>query len=265
MAPFSKLNVKASPTDFFTGLWLPARAISLIVTTPKLLALSVVGALITAATLVALAPLWWSQSQHWAEALVGADATWQKYTARLVGLLLFIVGYALSALTVPNVVLAPLQDPLSEATEASCGDFTAAPFSLRRFARGIVESLAHTALRLAFMLAGFALLWPLHFIPLVGSALWVVLSTGWSMGWLCVEHLSNPAARHLRPFGQVLGAVRQRWALALGFGASVWVLLWVPVLNFFLLPVAIVGGTLLFRSMQQVGLMNPPHPSGTKS
>ena len=255
---FPTLDARPSLGEFATGLTLPIRALKLILTTPRVFALSVLCGVVTAATLLALAPFWWSRSQTWAELLIGSDASWQRFTSGLVGVLIFLLVYAVSALTVPNVVLAPLQDPLSEATEARSGDFQAAPFTIAGLFRGIVESLAHTALRVGCMIFGFGLLLPLNLIPGVGSALWVGLSTVWSMFWLAVEHLSNPAARHLHPFGQVFAALRARRALALGFGASLWVLLWVPVVNFFLLPVAIVAGTLLFRSLRQAGLLPPP-------
>jgi len=256
---FPTLASRPSLSEFGTGLGLPLRALRLIFTTPKVLALSVLGGLVTAATLLALAPFWWSRSQAWAELLIGADAGWQRFTSGVVGLPVFLLLYSVSALTLPNLVLAPLQDPLSEAAEARCGGFTPSPFTVSGFFRGIFESLAHTALRFGCMVLGFGLLLPLNLIPGVGSVLWVGLSTVWSMFWLAVEHLSNPAARHLHPFGQVLAALRARRSLALGFGASLWVLLWVPVLNFFLLPVAIVAGTLLFRSLRQAGLL-PPAP-----
>ena len=219
---------------------------------------------VTAATLVALIPFWWSHSERWTEALIGSTSGWQSLASGAVRLLVFLLGSAVSALSVPNVVLAPMQDPLSEATEKRCGGFTPPPFSARQLVRGVAESLSHTALRVAFMLLGFGLLLPLNLIPGAGSALWVTLSTVWSMFWLSVEHLSNPAARHLVPFGQVVGALRQRLFLALGFGAALWVMLWVPVVNFFLLPVASVAGTLLFCSLEQAGLMAPePPPGGT--
>ena len=67
--------------------------------------------------------------------------------------------------------------------------------------------------------------------------------------------------RHLYPFAQVRRVLRQRWALCLGFGAGVYVLLWVPILNSFFLPVAVVGGTLLYRGLLAVGGV-PPAPDG---
>ena len=43
----------------------------------------------------------------------------------------------------------------------------------------------------------------------------------------------------------------RRTGVALGFGLSITVLLWVPLLNLFLVPLAVVAGTLLHRSLVQ--------------
>lgn len=247
--------------EVFTGLALPLRALALIVRTPKLFLWSSVAALVTAGALVGLAVLLWPLGQGLAERLVGHDATWQRVTSAGLGFFFFALLFIVSALTVPNLLLAPLQDPLSEATEARCGDFTAPPFSVRAVVRGTLESLAHTLLRLSFMLLGFVVLWPLNLVPVVGGVVWVILSSAWSMFWLAVEHLSNPMARHLRPFRQVVSALRRRLPLALGFGAALWVILWVPVVNFFLMPVAVVAGTLLYRALLAAdALPAPPGP-----
>ena len=187
--------------------------------------------------------------------MLTADSGWQHAASLGLGVVFFIVLFIVGALTAPNLLLAPLQDPLSEATEVRCGDFTAPPFSASATVRGIVESLMHTLLRLAFMFLGLAVLFPLNLIPAAGSVLWVILSSVWSMFWIAAEHLSNPMARHLRPFGQVIRALRTRLPLALGFGATLYVLLWVPVLNFFLMPVAVVAGTLLFRGLLRSGAL----------
>ncbi|MEW6430544.1 MAG: EI24 domain-containing protein [Myxococcota bacterium] len=256
-SPIPSLATASRPGDLFTGLSLPLRAFGLIVRTPRLLAWSSLAALVTAATLTGLALLLWPASQSLADRLVGHAAAWQRVTSSGLGVLVFALAFVVSALTVPNLVLAPLQDPLSEATETRCGDFDAPPFSLRGLVRGTVESLSHTLLRVGFMTLGFVVLWPLNLVPVAGNVVWVVVSSAWSMFWLAVEHLSNPMARHLRPFGQVVTALRRRLPLALGFGAALWVILWVPVLNCFLMPVAVVAGTLLYRGLLAAGALPP--------
>ncbi|MEW5738387.1 MAG: EI24 domain-containing protein [Myxococcota bacterium] len=252
------LSASSRARELFTGLVLPLRALGLIFRTPRLFALSLLAALVTALALVALAVLLWPFGQSLADRLVGHDATWQRVTSAGLGFLFFALLFVVGALTVPNLLLAPLQDPLSEATEVRCGDFTAPPFSARAAVRGTLESLAHTLLRLSFMLLGFAVLWPLNLVPVAGGVAWVILSSAWSMFWLAVEHLSNPMARHLHPFRQVVGALGRRLPLALGFGAALWVILWVPVVNFFLMPVAVVAGTLLYRGLLAAGALPGP-------
>lgn len=244
-------------SDFFSGLSLPFRAFALIVRTPKLLGLSLLCGFVTAAVLLFTAGGAWSLGGTLAHRLISGDSTWQTAAAVGLNVVFFIVLFVVGALTLPNLALAPLQDPLSEVTEAKLGQFTPDPFSFGGLVRGTVESLKHTLLRLLFMLLGLVVLFPLNLVPAVGSVAYLVLSSVWSMFWVSVEHLSNPMARHLKPFGQVVRSLRRRPALALGFGAAVYVLLWVPVLNFFLMPVAVVAGTLLYRRLLDEGAFAP--------
>lgn len=259
MTPVPQLPAQATLGDFFRGLLLPFRAVRVMVSSPKLIALSLVSGLVTAAALIGLGLFWWSRAFGWAEALLGSGS-WRSVVSAVVGFLIFSLTWFISALTAPNLVLAPLQDPLSETTEERCGDFTAPPFSASRTARGTVHSIGHTLLRLVTQLLGIAVLLPLNLIPGAGSVAWAIAGSAWSMFCLAIEHLSNPMARHFYPFGQVVTVLRRRLTLALGFGAALYVMLWVPVLNFFLMPVAVVAGTLLFRGLRAANALGPPPP-----
>jgi CysZ protein len=101
---------------------------------------------------------------------------------------------------------------------------------------------------------------PLNLVPGAGSLAWSVLASAWTMTWLAAEHLGGVMARHLYPFAAVRQVLAERRALCLGFGAAVYVLLWVPILNTFFLPAAVVGGTLLFRGLRAAGSL-PPAPA----
>ena len=83
--------------------------------------------------------------------------------------------------------------------------------------------------------------------------MWAVISSAWTMWWLCAEYVSGPMARHLYPFRQVLKSMRQRPAMSMGFGAALHLLLFVPVVNFFLVPLAVVGATIHFRTLKAQG------------
>lgn len=253
-----RLSSTASAGDFFTGLSLPWRAGQLVLRGGRLLTLVLVAAGLVGLTLVALlvwlAPWMTRVGKGW---LGEGGAAWGALGTAL-GVLLALGTVVAGALTLPNLVLAPLQDPLGEATEACLGDFRSPPFSPARFLRGVWISLKHTLLRIVFMLAGVLLLLPLNLIPGVGTLLFSALSITWTAWWLSVEYLSGTMARHLLPFRAVLRVLWGRRALALGFGASLYLLLWVPVVNFFLMPVAIVAGALLYRALQEQGLIRNP-------
>jgi CysZ protein len=242
------------PGDFLRGFVLPLKAAGLIFRSRTLLTLSTISGAITFVTLSAwivvlslytddLLGRLWPRPELW-YALIG----W--YAAAVLGFLLLLV---VGANTLPLLLQAPLQDPLSEATEELCGGFEGAKFSPSALARGVAVSLAHTSRRIAALVAGHAVLFVFNFIPGLGSIVWTVLAAAWTMYWAAGEYLGAPMARHLYPFAAVRAALRKRTALCFGFGAAVYFLLWVPVLNFFFIPVATVGGTLLFRALRATG------------
>jgi CysZ protein len=254
--------MRSSVSHFFGGLWLFPRALRLIVSRQKLLLLSLLSALVAAAVLVSCTLALWPLSQTLAERAIAQQSTLARFFSGGLRLVIFALGWILSALTLPSLFLAPLQDPLSEATEAAVSTLTPTAFSFSRFVRGIALSLSHTLTRLLLMFVGSAILFPLHFIPAVGSALWWTLSTGWAAFWLAAEHVSGPSARHFLPFRVVLRVLRARMAMSLGFGLAAFVVLWVPVLNFFLMPLAVVAGTLLFVRLRDEGLLDDAnHPT----
>lgn len=252
-SPVPVLTERGGAGEFFTGLALPFRAARLIISTPNLLGWSLLASAVTAMALVALLIGLWPLSRHWAGSLFG-EGGWREVAGIGAAVLTYGVLLVLSALTVPTLLLAPLQDPISEATETRCGDFVSPPFSISRLLRGAALSATHNLARLFFMLAGLAVLFPLNLIPAVGNVAWAVAGALWSMWWLAVEYVSGPMARHLLPFRAVLKVLAARPALALGFGGALYLMLWVPVVNFFLVPTAVVSATLLFRALKARGL-----------
>lgn len=267
-APFPRLEPQPSLKDFFQGFVLPFQALQLIFRERRLRRASWLCAAVTLLCFIGLgvglyrvSPLllswvWEPPVQTW-------WALWLwKATAVLVFLTLFFVG----AQILPLVLLSPLLDWISEATETVCGPLPSAATGWVALSRGLWRSLTHTLGRLFFLLLGYALLLPLHLIPGAGSVAWSFLSGSWTLLFLTAEHLGTPMARHLYSFGQVRKALQARWALALGFGLSVSLLLWVPLLNILLLPAAAVAGTLLFRALLEAKAVPlPPQQPGIGS
>lgn len=258
-SPVPPLSARPGPADFFQGLGLLGRAWSLIFRTPRLLGLSALCAVVTLAALGGLfAALWVYTPELLGWLWTRPEAWWGRSLWYLALVLMFLVLLVVGANVVLPVVLAPLQDPLSEVTEEQCGDYSSPPFRLGAFLRGLLISVGHTLMRIGLLVLGLAVLFPLNLVPVVGNTTWAVLGTLWTMLWMAGEHLAAPMTRHQYPFSEVRRVLRQRWLLCLGFGAGVYLLLWIPILNSFFLPVAVVGGTLLYRGLLAVGNVPPP-------
>jgi CysZ protein len=234
-------------SDLFTGLGLPLRSLSLIFSTGPLFRLSLLASFVTALALVVIGPAAWVLTDRFA-----GHGVWGAIAHGALFILLYVIG----ALSIPPLLLAPLQDPISEATERRCGETP----PKTPFVAGTLSSLGYTLKRIALMLAGLVVLLPLNLVPGAGSALYAVTSTAWGAWWLTAEYLSGPMARHLLPFRAVLAAMRTRKLACLGFGCALYVLLWLPIVNFFLVPIAVVGGTLLFRALKDRGNVWSPVP-----
>jgi CysZ protein len=245
--------------DFGRGLALPFRAAALIFRSSKLLAWSALSALVTLVTLVLVVYLSARYCTELVDLVFTRPGSWYgQMLWYAVVVLTFGVMVVIGANALPTVLLAPLQDPLSETTEELVGNYVSPPLSIPRLIKGATVSIGHTLARVFFLVLGHALLFPLHFIPGIGSIVWGVLASVWSMAWLAGEYLDGPMARHLYRFSEVRQVLMQRKALALGFGAAVYVMLWVPVVNFFFIPTAVVAGTLLFRGLVEAGTLRPP-------
>jgi len=81
----------------------------------------------------------------------------------------------------------------------------------------------------------------------------------WTIGWIAAEYLERAVVRHLYRLRDVQAVVGQRLRLSLVFGAAVYAILWIPVVNFFFIPAPWLGGTLLYLGWRETSAL-PPSP-----
>ena len=82
----------------------------------------------------------------------------------------------------------------------------------------------------------------LSFIPGVGALIWLLLGA-WMMS---IQFVDYPMDNHQLSFAEVKQAVRSRRLSSLGFGGLVALCTGIPLVNFFVVPAAVVGATLLW-------------------
>jgi CysZ protein len=104
--------------------------------------------------------------------------------------------------------------------------------------RGVLREL----LKLLYYVPMALLALLLSFIPGVGAVAWLLLGA-WMMS---IQFVDYPMDNHQLSFSQVKAAVRSRRLSSLGFGGLVALCAGIPLVNFFVVPAAVVGATLLW-------------------
>jgi CysZ protein len=145
----------------------------------------------------------------------------------------------------------PFMEVLSEKTEqARLGYVVEEGFAVGRFSSDLVVALINGLLLMVCQIAVLIILLPLHFIPLVGSLLWFLIP---GCFFSSMDFTDMNFVRRRYDISGRLGLWLQRKWRFLGFGFVFFFLLGTPILNIllgtFVIPVACVGGTLLFLEL----------------
>jgi CysZ protein len=180
----------------------------------------------------------------------------------LVPLAILIIGAGIIVL-VGQAVASPFLDLLSEKVETIVLGTEPAPATVARTVRSIVVACADVVWTLVFFLAVNIPLLLINFIPVLGAVLNAALSFGFAALLLSQEFVGLSLARQLVSYPARWRVVwANRWE-GLGFGCTTMLLLLVPGLNLILLPLASVGGTLLYcdlKAANRVDAQNPQPP-----
>ena len=173
---------------------------------------------------------------------------WVPVTAWVLGILLFIgfsAGLLLSFIYIVNIFTGVFAEQLSfHAERIISGKEIPSPEGhfLAIWSRSIREELKG----ILFFLSIWLLLLLLYLIPVAGPVLFITASTIWSAFSLTFEFLAPAAERHELGFKEKRDLVFKNYLSSLWFGLSVLLLSIIPIVNFFFLPFAIIGGTIWF-------------------
>ena len=156
--------------------------------------------------------------------------------------LLVIVFYSFTL--VANLLAAPFNGLLAEQAERLVtGRTPATDTDWGKLLRELPGTLLDELRKILY-----ALLWSLPFllaallVPLLGPLLWFLFSA-WLMA---LQYADFPMGNHGLKFRQMRAALGRRRMVSLGFGAAVAGLTMIPVVNFVVMPAAVVGATLLW-------------------
>ena len=183
------------------------------------------------------------------EQLLAAIPSWLEFIEWIIWPLIvltlgLVTGYLFTAVAL--IIASPFNALLAEkAEELITGEpvdsLEGLGAALASVPRGIVREIAK--LLYYVPMAAFVLL--LTFIPglnAVSPVLWFLLGA-WMMS---IQFVDYPMDNHQLGFAEVKEAVRSRRLSSMGFGGLVALCTSIPVVNFFVVPAAVVGATLLW-------------------
>jgi CysZ protein len=179
--------------------------------------------------------------------LVALLPDWLDFLDRVLTPLLYALGlltgaWLLSLLAV--VIASPFLGDLS--IQAERLRYADPPVNTTGVWRGAASSLKREARKLGYHLPRLVGVFIITLIPLINAlspVVWFVFGA-WTMA---VQFTDYPAENRGLPFVQTLRHLRRNRVTALGFGACVTLALAIPLLNILVIPVAVAGGTILWR------------------
>jgi CysZ protein len=176
-------------------------------------------------------------------------------------LLVMLLGY-ITFFVLQAIVAAPFNDILSEQVEALAYGKEPPPFSMARLGRGLLLTVGHELLKLGVYLGIMLPLLLCKFIPLLGPP--VLLFGGFYVTavFTSYDFMDFSMARRELPWKTKWGLLKGNRALTMGFGASLATALLVPVVGSVCVPMAAVGGTLLFCDLERAGALENEESSG---
>lgn len=159
-------------------------------------------------------------------------------------IILMIYGYSFNLIT--NIIAAPFYGILAEKIETRLTQTTIPAESIgqmvaRTFKREMVKLWYFVSRGLLVSIGLFFL----ALIPLV-NLLVPVLALMWAAWVMTLQYVDYPADNHKLPFKTLRQQVKQQSYSTLGLGGTIMLSSMIPVVNIFVMPIAVAGGTLFW-------------------
>lgn len=169
------------------------------------------------------------------------------YLAWTLALLLTTVIVFFSFTVIGNLIASPFNELLSERTEI----YVSGPLQEERFTLGRFWKEAGYAVRveikkIAIFAGCMLILFGINFIPGIGSLIYAVLAPALTLFFLVVEYMAFVLMRKRMSFTQQRRYIFSHTLMMIGFACAVFCLLAIPFVQFFCIPLAVVGATILW-------------------
>jgi uncharacterized protein involved in cysteine biosynthesis len=232
------------------------RGLRFLFANPRLLKYAALPTLINVVLVCLLFYLGVRFSHELVSRLMPAHAQWYwevlTYSIEIVVIIMLIFFLAVVFYILAGIICVPFNDVLSRKTEEIlAGKKDEEPFSMRIFAKDIVFSLKNEIKRTFILLILLLFLLIMYVIPIVGKPAYLVVGNIMTMLFLAYDNLDYALARRRLSFGRKWKFILGNLSSTLGFGAGALFSVFVPFFNFIIIPLTVVGATLLFVEIER--------------
>lgn len=229
---------------------------------PRLIPYALLPMLVQLAILVALFALFgnhFSDFFHWLSSWVqiwhvqNPDTFWLKTInfflwgfTEIFRILLFVIGLifvSIAGFVVGMILTSPLNDLLSEKTEATIRTPKTVPFTLSY----VWHLVRGELLKSLFLILIPVLLLILNLVPVVGTIIYLVLSSIFGMWAMGIAYIDYPASRTQPGFRGRFSFYWKNFAAISGFG----IIFFIPFFNFIFSSPLVVGSTVLYLRLNE--------------
>jgi CysZ protein len=177
-----------------------------------------------------------------------------NYFVIIVAVLVVMVLVFFTFAVIGSLIASPFNDVLSERTEklltgAEIDEVFARTRSRscrwKTFWRDTLRTLVSEGKKIAVFVAGMLVLLLLHLLPVLGTAIYPVLSVAWTALFLVLEYNGYVFTRKHLTFKEQRRIVFRHAASMSGFGLGIFCVLAIPFLQFLCIPLGVVGAVRL--------------------
>ncbi len=152
---------------------------------------------------------------------------------------------------IAGIICVPFNELLSQEVESMLRENPhKEDFSVRLLALDIWLAIIGEIKRIFLYLSLMIPLLLLNLIPAVGTVIYGAIFGVVTLLFLAFDFVDHPLGRRRIPFREKRKFIIKHFSSMIGFGAGVFIFLLVPIVNFIVLPLNAVGGTILFSEIE---------------
>ncbi|MGH7198813.1 MAG: EI24 domain-containing protein [Candidatus Omnitrophota bacterium] len=178
-----------------------------------------------------------------------------KYVIGTLVVVAFLIFIYYAFFMLGMVIAAPFNDVLSQRTEEFFRGrkWVESEEGVKGIAKGAGRAMSGEVRKLIFFLVVQGALFALNFLPFIGNVFYVILATTFAMIFFGLEFTDQSMGRRRFVFNEKRRVVWGSRGLMFGFGGSIFLVFFIPLVNLISMPVGVVGGTLLYIDLEDSG------------